>query len=349
MPVSSSTKTIPGDGDRSGTFLTNGSSSFTGSEASESTDASGYLETVHTPPLSANHRRKVEALSGLIYATPGLELSVTEKAWMDEACLFRFLRARRYHVQKAYRQLYETILWRRSFGVERLMLDPHLKDVKHQSETGKLYVHGKDIYGRPAILMKPRHQNTSERKTANEQIRHLVYTLERAITLMVPPVEKLCLIIDFPGYSLRNAPSLKVQRQTLKILQDYYPERLGIAVCIDAPTIFWTFFEIIKPFIDRRTATKIHFCTRRAKEGTKQHMQTLMRQLFHPDELEIELGGRSTWQYSNEEYFREPIVPFYLRATERSIAIGADCCDERDDDKEAFHDALSYCDDSPER
>ncbi|KAF6003693.1 hypothetical protein F1559_004568 [Cyanidiococcus yangmingshanensis] len=331
--------------DLSENSLANGSNSFAGSEESAGAEAVGYLETVHTPPLSATQRRKIDALSKLVQTTPGLELTSTERSWMDEACLSRFLRARRYNVQKAYRQLHETIQWRRKFGVERLMLDPELKDVKHQSETGKLYVHGVDIYGRPAVIMKPRYQNTSERKTANEQIRHLVYTLERAITLMEPPVEKLCLIIDFPGYSLRNAPSIKVQRQTLKILQDYYPERLGIAVCIDSPTIFWTFFEIIKPFIDPRTAAKIHFCSRKGKVGTNQHMQTFMRQLFHPDQLELELGGRSTWRYSNEEYFRELIVPNYLSANRECALIVAFSHDETEDEADqVFHDALSHCD-----
>jgi len=332
--------------ERSGSWIPNGSESFVGNEGSEAPEGAEGLGTVYTPVLNAAQRAKLEALSELVRSAAELNLTPTEKAWMDEACLSRFLRARRYHVQKAFRQLHETIVWRRSFGVEQLMLDPELADVKRQSETGKLYVHGKDRFGRPAVFMKPRLQNTSERKTAHEQMRQLVYTLERAVAEMVPPVEKICLVIDFPGYSLRNAPSIKVQRQTLKILQDYYPERLGFAVCIDAPAIFWTFFEIVKPFIDRRTSAKIQFCSRKAKEGTKQNMRTLMNQLFDPEALEIELGGRSAWRYSNEEYFRERVLPEYLRIKSYPERVEMIPCAEEDvnNTQDVFYDSMSCLD-----
>lgn len=79
--------------------------------------------------------------------------------------------------------------------------------------------------------------------------------------MMENGVEKLILFIDFEAYSMRNTPSIKMMRETLTVLQvntiipntrifqfilakDYYPERLGLAVCLNAPTLFYTFYKV---------------------------------------------------------------------------------------------------------
>ena len=45
-------------------------------------------------------------------------------------------------------------------------------------------------------------------------------------------------LIDFKGYSMRTAPPIRMQIQTTQMLQNHYPERLGLAVCYHAPRLF---------------------------------------------------------------------------------------------------------------
>lgn len=45
-------------------------------------------------------------------------------------------------------------------------------------------------------------------------------------------------LLDFEGYSMRNAPAIRTSLQVLHTLQNHYPERLGSAVCYHAPALF---------------------------------------------------------------------------------------------------------------
>lgn len=51
-------------------------------------------------------------------------------------------------------------------------------------------------------------------------------------------VGKMTWLIDFVGYSYRNAPPIKLSLHALHLLQSHYPERLGLAVCYHPPMLF---------------------------------------------------------------------------------------------------------------
>lgn len=126
-------------------------------------------------------------------------------------------------------------------------------------------------------------QNT---KVSQRQIRFVVWCLERTIDLMPPGVESLALLIDFGtgkagGGGQRAsgshsqtldfrgkkksadvdcaATTLGQARTVLTILQTYYAERLGRAICVNVPFLFWGFYKLVGPFIDPVTKEKIRF------------------------------------------------------------------------------------------
>lgn len=45
-------------------------------------------------------------------------------------------------------------------------------------------------------------------------------------------------LVDFVGYSLSTAPPMMTVLTTLTILQNHYPERLGLALCYLPPRLF---------------------------------------------------------------------------------------------------------------
>ncbi len=124
------------------------------------------------------------------------------------------------------------------------------------------------------------------------QHRHLL----AVAPVTTPAAEQLIVLLDFTGYTLRNAPPYKTSLETLKILQDYYCERLGEAMLLNPPGVFRVLWKLIRPFIDKRTLKKINFLPRNFKECD------ILKERFNLDDLDTALGGRGDHPYDHDKY-----------------------------------------------
>lgn len=84
------------------------------------------------------------------------------------------------------------------------------------------------------------YQNTN---STSGQIRYLVYCMEHAIKNLNLDQEQLVWLVDFQGWNTSRI-SMKVTRETAHILQDHYPERLGLAILYNPPKIFESFWTV---------------------------------------------------------------------------------------------------------
>jgi hypothetical protein len=107
------------------------------------------------------------------------------------------------------------------------------------------------------LYMRPTKENTQD-ELGN--LKHLVWNLEKAIAVSANhKMDKMCLLIDFEGYKLKDAPPMSTSRKTLDILQNHYPERMHRAYVCNPPFIFRAFWTLIRPFVDPVTKQKIVF------------------------------------------------------------------------------------------
>lgn len=151
-------------------------------------------------------------------------LSDLERMFLTRECLLRYLRATTWNVVQAETRLKATLVWRREYGVDSKLTSEY---VAIENETGKQLILGYDIHARPCHYMNPSKQNTPR---SDRQIEHLVFMLEREIDLMVPGQETLALLINFADTKSGQGASIGQGKQTLNILQNHYPERLGRAL-----------------------------------------------------------------------------------------------------------------------
>ncbi|GAM28852.1 hypothetical protein SAMD00019534_120280, partial [Acytostelium subglobosum LB1] len=228
-----------------------------------------------------------------------LDLTDKEKAWITDMMVLRYLRAREYDLNASFNLLKGTLEWRKSYKVDEITAEY----LSYEASTGKQYCYGKTKDGKPVIYMRPVRENT---KNYERQIQLLVYTLERAIEQIdnstETGIEQLAILIDFNGYSLFNAPPLSVSKQTLEILSDHYPERLGTAFVVDPPMIFNILYNAIMPFVNPVTAKKIVFV-----KGDKQKQKTFPLH-FELEQLESPMTGTSDFVYDHNIFWRNEII-----------------------------------------
>lgn len=153
-----------------------------------------------------------------------------ERMFLTRECLLRYLRATKWNVREAITRLHQTLTWRREYGVERLTADY----ISIENETGKQVLLGYDIHGRPCLYLLPSNQNTEK---SDRQVEHLVFMLERVIDLMGPDQETVALVVNFNETKSGQNATIGQAKQTLHILQNHYPERLGRALVINGKVI----------------------------------------------------------------------------------------------------------------
>lgn len=256
-------------------------------------------------PLSADEAGSVAQLRAAIGLDNEPPASAKRRFCTDQ-CLARYLRARSWDVAKAKSMLEATLLWRAEAKVDGLRFDT----VAAEAQTGKMYrLRPRDKQGRPVLTMRPGRENTSGHEG---QIQFLTYSVETMARSTAAPwdgpprgagadlaPEQLTLFLDFTDYSVFNAPPWKTSLETLNILQDHFPERLGQAVCLNPPTLFSMFWKMIKPFLDARTVAKVKFLY---ADNPQKSQQILLDVFESVGELEQSLGGDSPHEYDFEKY-----------------------------------------------
>ena len=119
------------------------------------------------------------------------------------------------------------------------------KEMEREGCTGKIYIPGHDKYGRPVIVFDDGAQNTDD---MNGQLRYLAWCLNLACRFMNPSeVDKYVVFINLEKFSIFTCPSMQTSKETINMLCNMFPERMGHCICYKGPAYFTTFFNIVKP------------------------------------------------------------------------------------------------------
>ncbi|PRP86312.1 hypothetical protein PROFUN_05453 [Planoprotostelium fungivorum] len=208
----------------------------------------------------------------------------------------KFLRARNFNVCKSLELYTEFLSWKDAFqdiGVDNI--DP--ESIQNEIHSHKCIQFGEDLDGRPVIWMRlARHKKKESQPEELE--RFCAWFFSTAKHIVHDPIETATVVIDLSGISSDNL-DMAGARTLADMLGKRYPECLGYGLLLDAPWIFSTFWKLFRPFLDARTANKMHFVRR--KELTN---------FIHTKSILTEYGGDA--QYCEE---RDMILSKYLKPT----------------------------------
>ncbi len=114
----------------------------------------------------------------------------------------------------------------------------------------------------------------------------------------------ITLLINFADRA--KNPAIGTARAVLNILQEHYPERLGLALIINVPFLVNAFFKIIMPFVDPITRDKVKFNPKVVEEG-----------YFTPDmAMKGWWNGEQDFEYVHEKYWPRLVEMCEERAKE---------------------------------
>ncbi|OLL22335.1 Sec14 cytosolic factor [Neolecta irregularis DAH-3] len=222
-----------------------------------------------------------------------IEAGYTER--LDHACLLRFLRARKFDVVKAKEMFINCEKWRTDFGVDEISMTFVYSEKPEITKFYPQYYHKIDIAGRPVYIEQLGKINLTEMHkitTAERMTQNLVYEYERFVSPRLPAcsrkegklIETSCTILDLKGIGISSISSVYgYLKQASTIGQDYYPERMGTLVMINAPWGFASAFKLVKPLLDEVTVKKINIL------GSD--YQKVLLELIPAENLPTQFGG----------------------------------------------------------
>lgn len=276
--------------------------------ASQSPEAIQQLRDVLETQSKDSIREFQKILHGQTAQSIRAMVTAAVKHEHPDMLVLRFLRARKWDVNKSLMMMFKALTWRTSQAHvdDDIMVHGEAgaaedekngdeaakilgRDFLKQIRMGKSFFHGVDRQNRPITVVRARLHKASDQCVESIE-RYTTYLCETGRFALNPPVETACLIFDLTGFTLANMDYVPVKFMIM-CFEANYPESLGLILIHNAPWVFKACWRIIHGWLDPVIASKVNFTY------TRQDLE----EFIAPDRLIKELGGDEDWEYKYEE------------------------------------------------